>query len=285
MVLTLLKAILLISLLLRDTSQQTSPFTNTELVSFYSPSRDQEITFVIFTPPGYDDSEQSYPVLYFLHGRSGNHFLYWGAISHSVPEAEGDAGAWISGLIQEGIIPPMIIVTPDDADGMWGETNETMITRELVEYVDTHWRTIPDRTGRAIEGFSMGGMGASRYAARHPDIYCSTIIMAAPGVDPLIEDWKNNREAILENDLKVRLVVGSEDDQLDPMTGLHEDLNSLEVPHDFEIVPAVGHDLGALYNAVGVVGLQFHGSCFQDLPPVETHHIFLPGIIRHYVPY
>lgn len=285
MVFILLKSILLISLLIGDTSHQTSPFTNTELVSFYSPSRDQEITFVIFTPPGYDKSEQRYPVLYFLHGRSGNHFLYWGAISHSVPDADGDAGAWISRMIQEGIIPPMIIVTPDDADGMWGEINETMITRELVEYVDSHWRTIPGRTGRAIEGFSMGGMGASRYAARHPDLYCSTIIMAAPGVEPLIEDWENNRAAILENDLKVRLVVGSEDDQLEPMTGLHEDLNLLEILHDFVVVPGVGHDLGMLYNAVGVPGLQFHGACFRNLPPTETHHSFLPGIIRHYVPY
>lgn len=285
MLIKLFKIIFISSLLLGDTHQQSSPFTNTELVSFYSPSRGQDINFVIFTPPGYDDSVQRYPVLYFLHGRSGNHFLFWGAISHSVPEAEGDAGAWITRLIQNGIIPPMIIVTPDDADGMWGETNETMITRELVEYVDSHWRTIPNRTGRAIEGFSMGGMGASRYAARHPDLYCSTIIMAAPGVEPLIEDWEENREAIIESDLKVRLVVGSEDDQLEPMTGLHEDLNSLQIPHEFEVVPGVRHDLGMLYNAVGISGLQFHGACFNRLPPGGIYRTYLPGIIRYFISY
>ncbi len=285
MLIKLFQIIFISSLLLGDTHQQTSPFTNTELVSFYSPSRGQDINFVIFIPPGYNDSVQRYPVLYFLHGRSGNHFLFWGAISHSVPEAEGDAGAWITRLIQNGVIPPMIIVTPDDADGMWGETNEIMITRELVEYVDSHWRTIPNRTGRAIEGFSMGGMGASRYAARHPDLYCSTIIMAAPGVEPLIEDWEANREAILESDLKVRLVVGSEDDQLEPMTGLHEDLNSLQIPHEFEVVPGVGHDLGMLYNAVGIPGLQFHGACFNRLPPGGSHRTYLPGIIRSFISY
>lgn len=285
MLITFFKILFISSLLLGDTLQQSSPFTNTELVSFYSPSRGQDINFVIFTPPGYGESDQRYPVLYFLHGRSGNHFLYWGAISHSVPEAEGDAGAWITRLIQNGVIPPMIIVTPDDADGMWGEMNETMITQELVEYIDSNWRTLPTRSGRAIEGFSMGGMGASRYAARHPDLYCSTIIMAAPGVEPLIDDWENNQDAILENNLKVRLVVGSEDDQLEPMTGLHEDLNSLQIPHEFEVVSGVGHDLGLIYNAVGISGLQFHGACFNNIPPVETHHIYLPGIIRYYFPY
>jgi predicted esterase len=46
------------------------------------------INFLINTPPGYEENDKQFPVLYFLHGRGGNHLLYWAAISQSIPEAE-----------------------------------------------------------------------------------------------------------------------------------------------------------------------------------------------------
>jgi enterochelin esterase-like enzyme len=265
--------------------QNQSPFTNTELSSFYSETLDETIEFIIFTPPGYETSTERYPVLYFLHGRSGNHFLYWGAITQLVPEAKGDAGAWISKLIEEGEIPPIIIVTPDDADGQWGEINEKMITEELIHHIDTNWRTIPNRTGRSIEGFSMGGMGASRYSAKFPDIYCSSIIMGAPYSDELIPDWENNKDKVLENELQIRLVVGTEDPQLDSMTFLDENLIALKIPHQFETLPGVGHNVGEIYNQVGVEGLQFHAECFQNTKPVYKYPIYIPNAIKRYFPF
>ena len=265
--------------------QNQSPFTNTELSSYYSESRGETIDFIIFTPPGYEDSTERYPVLYFLHGRSGNHFLYWGAISQFVPEANGDAGAWISELITDGEIPPLIIVTPDDADGQWGETNEIMITEELIQHIDENWRTIPNRTGRAIEGFSMGGMGASRYAALYSDLYCSTIIMGAPLSDELVPTWEDNVDEVIENELKISLVVGSEDPQLDSMTFLNESLNALKIPHQFELLSGVGHNVGEIYNQAGIEGLQFHAECFQNAKPVYRYPIFIPGAFNRYIPF
>jgi enterochelin esterase-like enzyme len=265
--------------------QNQSPFTNTELSSFYSESRDKTIDFIIFTPPGYENSTERYPVLYFLHGSSGNHFLYWGAISQFVPEANGDAGAWISELINKGEIPPLIIVTPDDNDGQWGETNEKMVTEELIRHIDSNWRTIPNRAGRAIEGFSMGGMGASRYSAKFSDIYCSSIIMAAPHSDELIPTWENNQDEVIENDLKISLVVGLEDPQLDSMVFLGESLNALRIPHQINLLTGVGHNVGEIYNQVGIEGLQFHAECFQNTKPVYQNPIYIPGVLNLYIPH
>lgn len=280
----LIRGLFIISIVFLNLRQDSSPFTNTELASFYSSSREKTIDFIIYTPPGYEENNTRFPVLYFLHGRGGNHFLLWGSISQSVPEANGDAGAWISELINNEIIPPMIIVTPDDTDGLWGQENEIMITEELINHIDTNWRTIPNRTGRAIEGFSMGGMGASRYASRHADLYCSTIIMAAPHVEELLPDWEQNRREFFNPDLNIRLVVGSDDGQLEPMQILHESLNTQIISHQFDIIPGVGHNVGELYNHVGIEGLRFHADCFDNSDPILYNLYYLPSITRFCMP-
>lgn len=280
----LIRTISIIGIVFLNLHQDSSPFTNTELTSFYSPSRKETINFIIYTPPGYEQDDKQYPVLYFLHGKGGNHFLYWGSISLSIPEADGDAGAWINELINNKIIPPMIIVTPDDTDGLWGQENEIMITEELINHIDTNWRTIPNRTGRAIEGFSMGGMGASRYASRHADLYCSTIIISAPHVEELIPDWEQNRREIIKTDLNIRLVVGSDDKQLEPMQILHGSLNSQIISNQFDIIPGVGHNVGELYNHVGIEGLRFHADCFDNSDRIRYNPYYLPSIARFYIP-
>lgn len=258
--------------------------TGVDRSSFFSRSRSQQIRFAIYTPPGYANGTRRYPVLYFLHGSGGTFNMYWHAISTQVPEARGDAGDWLNRLIAGGKIPPLIIVTPDDEAGEWGAENETMVTQELIAYVDANWRTIPQREGRAIEGFSMGGAGANRYASRHPDLYCSTIVMAAPEIEPLAASWEQNKASVIENELAIRLAVGEEDGQLESMASLHEALNSLEIPHQYETAPGVDHDFGALYDAVGLEGLQFHGDCFQQHVVDQPNRVFIPYTPRRYVP-
>ena len=285
--LILYKIISLVGLILSNLLPQSSGWTNVQLSSFYSASRNREINFAIYTPPGYESGDQHYPVLYFLHGVGSGYLLYWVAISEAIPEAHGDAGAWLNSLINTGTIPPMIIVTPDDTDGSWGETNETMITQELTTYIDSNWRTIPNRTGRAIEGFSMGAMGASRYAARNSDLFCSSIIMSLPDADSQINFWQDNRQQILDDQLMTRLIVGEEDGCCyDSTIQFHNDLLSIEIPHEFETYPNIIHYVGDLYNQAGVEGLQFHANCFENgnHPPPALNNVFLPTIHRRYRP-
>jgi enterochelin esterase-like enzyme len=262
-----------------------SEWTNVQFSSFFSTSRNQTVDFAIYTPPGYESGDQHYPVLYFLHGVSSGYLMYWAQISEAIPESNGDAGAWVNQLITTGIIPPMIIVTPDDAEGSWGEMNEIMVTQELVAYVDSHWRTIPDRSGRAIEGFSMGAMGASRYAARNSDLYCSTIIMALPDAEAQISHWQDNLENILIDQLTTRLIVGEEDGCCyDSTVQFHNDLLTIGIPHEFETYTNIIHYFGDLYNSSGIEGLQFHANCFENAnpPPSEVNNTYLPTVHRRY---
>jgi enterochelin esterase-like enzyme len=115
----------------------------------------------IYTPPGYDrDTTTRYPVLYLNHG-GGDDDSKW-----SNTEANGGhAGAILDNLIAEGKAKPMIIVMPNtrglaapqpppvDADDAC--TQEFL--KDIIPYVDAHYRTKANRENRALAGLSMGG--------------------------------------------------------------------------------------------------------------------------------
>lgn len=115
----------------------------------------------IYTPPGYDrDPTTRYPVLYLNHG-GGDDDSKW-----SNTEANGGhAGAILDNLIAEGKAKPMIIVMPNtrglaapqpppvDADDAC--TQEFL--KDIIPYVDAHYRTKANRENRALAGLSMGG--------------------------------------------------------------------------------------------------------------------------------
>jgi len=126
----------------------------------------------VLLPAGYrEDESRRYPVLYALPGTSNL------------------ADVWLTNIdtIKLTARLPLIIVMPDgtfNADGGGFYTNwvdqttkygianwETFHTAELVPWIDRNFRTIPNRTGRAIVGISQGGFGSMSYAARHPDLF------------------------------------------------------------------------------------------------------------------
>ncbi len=126
----------------------------------------------VILPTGYDrNPAHRYPVLYALPGTSNT------------------ADVWLNNIdtIEMTESLPLIVVIPDgtfDADGGGFYTNwvdqttsrgvanwETFHTEELVDWIDENFRTIDDRSGRAIVGISQGGFGSMSYAARHPELY------------------------------------------------------------------------------------------------------------------
>lgn len=154
-----------------------------------SPDRDVSI----YLPPGYDsDTARRYPVLYLLHG----YFLtdqYWTGTAPSVnipgikiPPA--DVPRSMDEGIAKGSLKPMIVVMPDAytkyAGSMYSSSVttgdwESYIAGDLVEYMDTHYRTVPNRMARGLAGHSMGGYGAVRIGMKHPDVFASLYIMSA----------------------------------------------------------------------------------------------------------
>ena len=97
----------------------------------------------------------------------------------------------------------MIIVCPDGGFGSWywdspvdaGSQYETYVSNELVTWIDSKYKTIKTRKGRAITGLSMGGQGALYLAFRHQDIFGAAGSMSG-GVDirpfPETGIWQND---------------------------------------------------------------------------------------------
>ena len=135
-------------------------------VTFYSESVARELVFNMILPAGYENSGKRYPVLYLLHGRGGD-LEYWPAMGVAEYVAELD----------------LIVVMPDVgiswyvnwAESIGEEKNdwEDCITKDLIGFVDAHYRTVAAREGRAISGASMGGYGALTLGFLHPDLFCS----------------------------------------------------------------------------------------------------------------
>jgi len=159
-------------------------------------SPDRSIT--IYLPPEYGEHPaRRYPVLYLLPGSNQTDRSFAQATRI---KATADA------LIDEQRILPLIVVIPDANNRYTGSQYvnsvvtgnwEDFVTRELVEHVDGAFRTISERGGRGIAGYSMGGTGAIRLAMRHPDIYQAVYTMSASSL-AFDEKWMGRvRDRIL----------------------------------------------------------------------------------------
>jgi S-formylglutathione hydrolase FrmB len=125
----------------------------------------------VLLPVGYDDTRHRYPSLYLFHGTSGgaDDWLEMGSVRQAtrsrdlvtvMPDAgyDSNGGSWFTDWL--------------DQDTALGAARwETFHTRQLVPWVDANFRTVPDRSRRAIAGLSQGGFGSFSYAARHPDLF------------------------------------------------------------------------------------------------------------------
>jgi S-formylglutathione hydrolase FrmB len=153
-------------------------------------SADRDV--LVMLPPSYaSDPKRRYPVLYALHGYSIG-AEQWTKEIH-VPQT-------IEGAFAKGA-REMIVVFPDAKTihngSMYSSSVttgdfETFISRDLIRYIDAHYRTIPDRLSRGLAGHSMGGYGTARIGMKHADMFgaiymmspcCLSARMAGP-VDP-----------------------------------------------------------------------------------------------------
>ena len=150
-----------------------------------SPDRDVSV----YLPPGYDaNRDQRYPVVYLLHGYTATD-QYWTGAGAGQPDVPlPHVPQVMDDLIMGARARPMIIVMPNAYtvyDGSMYSNSvttgdwETYIADDLVAYVDSHYRTIPDRMSRGLAGHSMGGYGAIRIGMKRPDRFSSLYIMSA----------------------------------------------------------------------------------------------------------
>src|SRR5918993_344041 len=143
---------------------------------------DRDVLVVL--PPSYArENSRRYPVVYALHGYSIG-AEQWIREIH-VPQT-------IEGAFAKGA-RPMIVVFPDSKTVHNGSMYSNSITtgyfedyirRDVVSYIDEHYRTIPDRNNRGLVGHSMGGYGASRIGMKYPEVFGSLYIMSPCCMSP-----------------------------------------------------------------------------------------------------
>jgi putative tributyrin esterase len=125
--------------------------------AFHSRALSGTLHFEIYLPSDYGRSGRRYPVVYFLHGLPAGSRAFRGARTFARRlEATGRKAILVG--------PQGARDGDDDPEYLdWGTGRnwETALASELPSYVDSHFRTIPQRRGRAVVGLSAGGYGAT----------------------------------------------------------------------------------------------------------------------------
>lgn len=245
----------------------------------------KKIRTAVVVPDSYKTVKKAFPVLYLLHGGTGS-FRDW---LNKTPDK-----SLLHRLADQYNI---IIVTPDGGptsyyfDSPLDKTSqyETFISRELIEKIESSYRTIEDRKGRAIAGLSMGGHGAFFIATRHPDLYSAAGSMSGvmnintatwkvpdefaklraqnfsnllgPPEDPANPYQKYTAVGMVDrmkaNDVKLIFDCGVDDFLIDTNRDLHSRLLDKEVPHDYTERPG-SHTWEYWENALPYQVLFFH---------------------------
>ncbi|HEY4291020.1 MAG TPA: alpha/beta hydrolase family protein [Puia sp.] len=215
----------------------------------------KDIKCVIIQPSS-KTNQHNLPVIYLLHGYSGN-YAQWPS---TAPQLQKEADE-----------KQILFVSPDGGYDSWyfdspidpSVRYETFMIKELIPYIDTHYPTIPDRKHRAITGLSMGGHGALYLAIRHKDLFGAAGATSG-GVDfrPFPnnwgikkdlgtitdhkENWDNNTvmtaaDNLSNGDLKIIFDCGTSDFFLAVNRNLHQKLLDKKIDHDYIERPG-GHN-------------------------------------------
>ncbi len=234
-----------------------------DTISVYSNTMKKEIKCVIVKPERYRKMDKL-PVVYLLHGWSGN-YAQWVKEATQLGRKADELG--------------LLLVCPDGGYDSWyfdspidsSVRYETFITKELVPYIDTHYKTDADRQHRAITGLSMGGHGAFYLSIRHIDLF-GAVGSISGGVDfrPFPKNWNisgrlgdtaccktnwdqhvviNLADKLQPGDLKITFDCGVEDFFIPGNRALHQKLLDKKIDHDYAERPG-GHTSAYWTNSI-----------------------------------
>lgn len=243
-------------------------------VKVYSESMKKDVLVTVVTPDGYDTGE-AFPVVYLLHGYSDNH------------------RAWVDRTNVKDLADHygVMVVAPDGGYDSWYFDSqfvpdyqyETFVSSELISYIDSNFKTIKDRSGRAITGLSMGGHGAMHTAIKHQDLFGS-VGSTSGGVDirpfpakwniaarigsyeEYPENWEKNTvinmtHLLTPDSLNIIIDCGTEDFFYEVNCNLHDKLMKEGIPHEFYVRPG-RHNWPYWRNSIKYQMLYF-STCFE----------------------
>ncbi len=164
-----------------------------------SPTLGMKRRLSVYTPAGYESGDRRYPVFYLLHGMGGDEEA-WLAL--------GRAAQILDNMIAAGKAEPMIVVmtngnasqeaAPGETQyGLLPPTTQLPKTKDgsfeqafpdVVSFIDANYRTIADKSHRAIAGLSMGGFHTRHISKEYPDMFDYVGLFSAAirmGEDPV----------------------------------------------------------------------------------------------------
>jgi enterochelin esterase-like enzyme len=166
-----------------------------------SPDRDVSV----YLPPSYRaETRHRYPVVYLLHGFTDNDDRWFGRVQHfiNVPQV-------IDRALAGGGMREMIVVMPNAFTRFQGSMYSISVTtgdwegfvaKELVAYIDNHYRTIATAASRGLAGHSMGGYGTLRLGMKYPDVFSSVYALSpcclVPNISPPNGQGPSRAEAV-----------------------------------------------------------------------------------------
>ncbi|MDD7526993.1 MAG: alpha/beta hydrolase-fold protein [Bacteroidaceae bacterium] len=216
-------------------------------VWYDSPTLGQQRRMTVYLPAAYD-GKKAFPVMYLLHGHGGDETA-WGDL--------GRASQIMDNLIAEGKCVPMIVVMPNGnptcnaAPGWWHEGMYTPDGNafnqrgakasmeesfmDIVNYVDSHYKTIKKRSGRAVTGLSMGGghtFGISRLYPETFDYY--GLQSAAARVQQNDAKFNEQMSRLFSSKPKLFwIAIGKEDFLIQQNNGLRQYLDEHKYPYEY----------------------------------------------------
>ncbi len=249
-----------------------------DTVLIRSAAMNKDIKCVVIKPDDYGKSNIRYPVVYLLHGYSGN-YAQWITIAPQLKKVVDDMH--------------LLIVCPDGGYSSWYFDSpidssiryETFITKEVIAYMDAGYRTLPEKKGRAIAGLSMGGHGALYLSSLHPDLYGAAGSMSG-GVDirPFPDKWEigkvlgditkfalywddhsaiSTMEKLKNNELRIIIDCGVDDFFMEVNRNLHRKLLQRRIDHDF--IERPGEHNSAYWNNAVDYQMIFFSKYFDEM--------------------
>ena len=183
-------------------------------VWYESPTLDMTRRMYVYTPPGYENGDEEYPVMYLLHGGGGDEAAW--------PDL-GVAPTIMDNLINAGTAVPMLVVmtngNPDqaaaytvspklDREPLGGRAManglfEESLVHDVIPYIESHYRVTPAKEARALTGLSMGGLQTMSTTFKYPDLfdYIGVMSMGMPdlsrfGIEVSQEDRTGQIQAL-----------------------------------------------------------------------------------------
>ena len=262
----------------------------------------QVVHYCVYLPAGYDAGAtqhppRRYPVLYFLHGLGDNEQTLF------------KSGGWtlLDDLRSQHKMGDFLIVAPEGRRSFYINSADGSVRyndfflQEFIPQIESKYRILPGRSGRAISGISMGGYGALRFGFAHPELFSAvsaqsaalitdspqTLDSASRAGAPLagvlapvfgqsinVAHWNENSAFVLakRNALALRKTAiyfncGQEDNYgfEKGAAALHEELQKEVVKHEYHPYPG-DHSLTYFLSHFDEV-MEFHSKAFGLLPP------------------